>query len=629
MQVQQQFVLGRPDDTEGFEVTTVAYDGDAMTSRENEILCREWMAFAPGAFGRVLVHVPLLDEAQDRIRAHVVALAVSRDDTVAFHLARFGPEAFARCGDEPFRIWRQGLLREDWDETTGFTPIDPIAVGDGLVQGLRTIFPEQYAVLEALLRRVLGPEPFSLPNDADDPAIEDLFEHLTHVTPRRVRRRQTLCTYASGSSGTFDVVVTMRDGATLRRGLRDLVAAPATELAPAVEGYVDAVFSRLRAKDFEGAAALVDDFDPHAPPVDEEFVAEEQVDAVATMVDGIVERVHEPADVTDADRTYDAIEAVEHDVVEPEATAEPGFEPDEPDVGVPAWEGAVLDGDEETPRRGRKGLIVLVVFLVLVAGGYGAVHFGVIDVESMLDREVAPQFTLTVGPKDTIEAFVDRQIDVIETRRSADVPIFELRQELAAHRVPFESDARATWAAEKAAVDARLRAALAVEAANDSSIAVVLRDAARKTSDVIPRLRALHAAVAAGRPEMLATSIGTGRSSLADAMESWVAGLEAWALRFEALAAGDTEGALPEGDAPTPGLAAFATFYASLDSLNVLQIQNADREQVKAAKGRAYEDSQKTKAVWGTLPFMLRGLIEPIPELTVDDAAEPESRTSR
>ena len=634
MQVQQQFLMGRPEAEGTFSFSTVAYDGDLLHARENEILCREWMAFAPDAFGQSLVHLPLDDPGEDRTRAHLVALATARDGGVAVHLTRLDPEAYAWLGDDPFRLWRQGVLRSDWDDTTPFAPVEPATIADNLTVGLRAIFPEQYTVLEALLCRVVAGKDFTLGSPQDDPAIEDLLEQLAHLTPRVVRRRQTFSTFASGSARSFALSAAAQDDVSLRSELRALLAAPAPSLDPALQSYVDSMFEHLRAKDFDGARALADGFGRTAGS-EPEVTAE--VEAVASLVDDVVVRIHEPGEVNEADRTVEVIDDVgseaEAPIQEAAAASAEVYEfgnamaaddPADASEAAAAWSEGILDEETPKPRR-RAGFVAALVVLLLATGAYGLVHFGVIDLGSPAATTEVTTDWLAVGPRADLASFLDAQETAIRDQRATSTPIFEQRQSLSAHRFDFESDVRSTLTAEKSALDARIASVLATSS-TDTSVAATLRTTARSIEALVPRLRRLHDAIASGRPEILASGTDApSRSTLADGVDVWVRSLDAWADRFDAFAAGDVMAALPETGAVTPGLMALRDLHGALEEEWQLTDDGARRVEVMAAASVATERAEPVIAVWGALPFALRELVQVGPEPEDDPDAPVEA----
>lgn len=491
MKVHQQFLVGRRDPDGRVEITTVAASADPETVRENESQCRAWIPETPDAVGRALVHVPVGDPAAGGAGDHLVAMLRGSADEVRIHLLRLDAEAFAVSGDDPFRPWRRGVLLEDWADDSSFPALEPMAIGNGLTAGLRALLPPQYPVLEALLRRTLADDALVLEVEADGPAVEDLLEQVLHLVPRS--RRRTLRFHSATVDDGFDLGARIVPGARLREGLRHLTDASAPVLDAELEDYVTTLFALLRDHDYEGARSFIDDF------------------GATTSV------AADDAESTDAESTG-------------------------------AGSNAPAGAGPRVPRRA----LVFGALLVLAAAGTGL--WLVLDGQ---DETPPPDVAtssepLAVGPQPGLGDFLEVQTERVLDHTASGVARARLRTDLSAYRSVFERDARASWTADRVRADDRLREFADAEAATDSMVARFLRTVAADARDEIPRLHALHVAIAAGRPEWIdahAAGPVPGRSSLAEEVRTWADALDDWAERFEVASADEP---LPLPDVTTP-----------------------------------------------------------------------------
>lgn len=661
MNVQQQILIGRADERGTVRIRTAAATAGLSTGeqQDHERLCHGWSGFVPGHFGRALVHVPVPATDGMGIEAHVVAQvrSVDLDDGpgVSIHLVRLGRAGFATLGDDPYRLVRTGHLIEHWTPDVPWPSIDVDAIGEDPERGLRAVIPEQYPVLEALLRHALSDGPLVLAGERDDAAIEDLFEHLLHLVPRTTRQRTSFASFVADPDAPFDVSARPRDGSTFRASLRALLTDTPPALDEEREAYVRGLFEDLCAGAWGRAAARIESFEvePVEPVPSEPAVSAPTEPDVPVASEPSAPVPPEPADDGDPLATSDADPVPAEGVFEPtirfdesgpvtpatpegddpaSATAEvEEFVPDAYEVedpgGVDESEDRVADADEveapaptttevegwgevelecDTPgsesRSARRLVLTLLVVAAVGAGGFlllRGVPFGTED-SSQMAVDVDP---LAVGVRASVATYVDDQFARIEEHRATDPPRFEFRQTLSRRRAGFERQLEATREAQARAVDDAIAAVLSSDDASDSTVARILRAEAETTRDVLPRLWRLHAGLAAGRPELLRPT-GSGSdlpSSAADDIAGWADALAAWASWFEQ----PETTPVPTG-APTDGLAALA---ASLPTT-----------------GEAVSTDGVVE-IWGGLPVALRG--EPADAVETASASDAGRRDAR
>jgi len=640
MNVQQQIMIGRTEDHGAVRLRTAASTA-GLTPEElhaHEELCGGWSDFVPGRFERSLVHVPLPAPDGTAIEAHVVARVRSVEldggPGVSIHLVRTGPAAFAALGDDPYRLVRTGHLLDRWTPDTAWPEIDVDAIGEDRERGLRAVIPEQYPVLEALLRHALADGPFVLDGDHDDAAIEDLFEHVLHLLPRSFRQRTSFASFVPGPDTDFDIAARRREGSTFRASLRALLTDAPPALDSAHDAYVQGLFEDLRDGAWGRAGARIESFDAEPvvePDIGDAGVAEAEADAVESAVvePAIAEPdIAPPAAVEPAGAESDApepgVDAPEPGADAPEPTirfaesgpvtpvaadevtvvgsetADPAPEP-ATTTEVEGW--GEVELDDESPSSGipsgvRIGGILLVV-LGLGAGAWfalgGSVFGGSPDSRTVVDVD-----PLEVGVRADLAAYVDDQFARIDEHRSTQPPRFEFRQTLSRRRAGFERQLESTLQATARALDGAIAGVLASPDARDSTVAELLRAEARAVNDLVPRLRRLHAGLAAGRPELLRRS-GAGSdlpSSAADSTLAWAEALTAWAGWFEQPGSNDVP-----PSTPTDG---FVVLAASLEASDELSDARARERLVE---------------IWGALPVTLR---DPSAEVTGDVPASDE-----
>ncbi len=639
MNVQQQILIGRDDERGPFGVRTVAATAGltAAEQQDHEHLCDGWAGFVPGRFGRALVHVPVPTAEGTGIEAHVVAQVRSVDldagPGVSIHLVRLGRAGFATLGDDPYRLMRTGHLIEEWTPDTPWPAIDVDAIGEDPERGLRAVIPEQYPVLEALLRHALSDGPLVLAGEHDDAAIEDLFEHLLHLLPRTTRQRTAFASFVADPDAPFDVSARPCEGSTFRASLRALLTDTPPVLDEDREAYVRGLFEDLRAGAWGRAAARIESFEaepaapmppepavpvPPEPPVPEASEPVDDGDPVPTSdaepvptdeVSGPTIRFAEsgpvtpvaPEDVTVVgDEPASATAEVEDAAPAPTGAEEPVSTTTE----VEGWGEVELEPDtpKSESRSARRLVLTLLVVAAVAAGGFLLLRSAPFGAEEP-SRTAVDVDPLAVGVRASVATYVDDQFARIEEHRASDPPRFEFRQTLSRRRVGFERQLEATRQAQARAVDDAIAAVLSSDDASDSTVARILRAEAEATRDVLPRLWRLHAGLAAGRPELLRPT-GSGSdlpSSAADDIAGWADALSAWASWFEQ----PETTPVPTGT-PTDGLAALA---ASLPTAG------------EAAP------TDGVVEIWGDLPVALRSeSTDPVETASASDGGTTDAR---